>query len=90
MTKKKIIERTTTYNINDTATVKLTSEGEKVLRAYYGPTAYLTPDGRVPGYNQVTHVYRSELWHVMQIFGRKIYMGGLPMFVENAITIRND
>jgi hypothetical protein len=69
------------YNINDMVTVTLTEKGlEHLASSRAAVNGY--PPGLTGG-----RVYKTELWHLMQTFGPKTYMGGPQYFVDNNIRI---
>ena len=78
-----------TININDLATVRLTSHGLKTFQENFEKLGlewrdYLRiislPDGRI----------RTELWSLMNIFGPKIYMGCPAQFEKNNIELTDN
>jgi hypothetical protein len=86
---KEDIPNITTYNINDMATVTLTVEGVNVLKQYYVAFS-VCKKSPISGFNQKTRLYKTELWNIMGIFGKELYMGGKQMFVKNNISIQKE
>jgi|LakMenEpi03Aug12_release.lakeMendotaPanAssembly.Ray.scaffolds.fasta_scaffold92649_7 hypothetical protein len=81
----------TRYNINDMVMVYLTSEGAEELMNYNIVHAPISTYQTIPtGYNPTTRLFKTELWNLMLIFGRFLYMGGRPMFIQNIICIKKD
>lgn len=75
-------------NINDKVSVKLTKYGKQVLKEY---RTSLEKDSRL----EFTHlqpneegIYSSELWDIMYLFGKYMYMGADQVFVKNEIIIK--
>jgi hypothetical protein len=100
MQKKTITPETepiVTYNINDMATVYLTAEGVKALLKYYDDLDSHHQEGsklytlaNISGFKPRTRLYKTELWNIMTIFGKELYMGGKQMFVKNKISIQRN
>lgn len=65
-------------NINDMVRVRLTEHGVNFVTRYK-ENRYLLKNGS----NEMT----TELWHLMQIFGDAMYMGGDQFFINNTITL---
>ena len=68
------------FNMNDLATVKLTKEGEKILREHFRQYPALIKIDE-------NKIYETSLWEIMQIFGEHIYNGCTIPFEKNLITI---
>jgi hypothetical protein len=68
-------------NINDTVKVKLTEHGVNFVNRYE-ENRYLLKKG--------SNEMKTELWHLMQIFGDAMYMGGDQFFINNTITLLDD
>ena len=68
-------------NLNDKVSVKLTSIGLQRLMDIDDVTL------KTSDYNKKTGLLTTHLWHLIQIFGEVMYMGSLPYFEENNITL---
>jgi hypothetical protein len=68
-------------NINDTVKVKLTEHGVNFVTRSK-ERGYLLKEGN----NEMT----IELWHLMQVFGDAMYMGGDQLFINNIVTLLDD
>ncbi len=71
-----------TFNINDEVAVQLTDFGKEILKEFY----LQFPKDIRP---KVEDKFITELWNLMKIFGKYIFMGmdRLP-FKDNIIQIR--
>jgi hypothetical protein len=76
-------------NINNLATVKLTSYGFKVYRDYF---TLFNSEHYTYFLSKVDENlnFTSELWDIMNIFGSKIYNGSEQVFERNEIIIRKE
>ena len=68
------------FNMNVEATVKLTNEGENILRQHF--KSY-------PGLIKIDEhkFYKTSLWEIMHIFGGHVYNGCQIPFENNAIML---
>lgn len=77
---------TESKSINDMVFVTLTDDGVQVLLNHYKK---YTPSQMFPseitGYNPKFQTLKTELWHLMHVFGEKMHMGGKTMFLHNQI-----
>ena len=71
-------------NVNVKVKAKLTAVGLQRL-IDIDDVALKTSD-----YNKETGLLTTQLWHLFQIFGEVMYMGSLPYFQDNIITIENE
>ena len=71
-------------NINDKVTVKLTSYGfDLFLRIDISGNLYKY------NYNAITNELTIQVWELMHLFGKHIYMGSKQLFEDNEITIKD-
>ena len=68
------------FNINTEVTVKLTKEGEKILREYFEQRPQLIKIDE-------NKIYKASLWEIMNIFGKYFYNGCTVLFENNLIMI---
>ena len=70
-----------TFNLNDTACVKLTPRGKMLYEfSVHTPAGVKAPN-----------ILTIELWCLFQIFGEHLYLGGgAPLFANNEITLTED
>lgn len=66
-------------NLNDFVEVKLTDHGKEVLRNYQISHHWPVNENR--------EVY--QLWHLMEIFGAHLYLGGKQIFESNEILLED-
>jgi hypothetical protein len=73
-------------NLNEQVKVKLTSEGERILKEYFNEypnnirkATWLDEDG----------YYVTQLWDFMNIFGSKLYNGQRQLFVNNKLIFES-
>lgn len=68
------------HNINDIVEVTLTKYGKEILEKHYTDLGIK--------YNVKKNKYQTELWHLMHVFGKYLYMGNSKIpFKNNVITI---
>lgn len=82
---------TITYNLNDRATITLTEEGAEVINAHYDRVFAKLPAAtqkRKSAPYTAGATFATELWHLMQIFGRHCIAGSPNLFENNAVTIK--
>jgi regulator of replication initiation timing len=70
------------FNINRRATVILTKAGAEVVNVAYKSLVPIT----CVWYNE-GNVYSTELWNLMEVFGKSLYNGGPTLFLKNEIQI---
>lgn len=74
-------------NLNDKVSVKLTKYGKRVLDEYR--TTLEKDSGLEFKHLQPKEgIYSSELWDIMHIFGKYMYLGANQLFVDNEIIIK--
>lgn len=82
------------FNINEFVKVELTEKGEEVLRQHYlelikdvtNALNGITPM-TLEDLTDTDEYYKFQLWELMNIFGKHLFMGGGQMFVNNEIEI---
>ena len=71
------------------ATVHLTPYGVRILQEHYRMPLEFNLEN-ITGYKVASHIYTTELWHLMHIFGKSLYMGARDIpFVLNQITLEH-
>jgi len=68
-------------NLNVTAKVILTEQGAAFYEEYRKQCRY------PPKPVQAGEVLRDQLWHIMQVFGSSLVLGGLPPFKDLEVEI---
>lgn len=68
------------FNMNVETTVKLTNEGEKILKEHFKlyPSLIKIDENKI---------YRAPLWEMMHIFGKHLYNGCKIPFENNSIML---
>jgi hypothetical protein len=61
------------FNINNSVEVRLTEKGANIYNNWYGRYAQY---GIVQEPVQEGHLLRAQLWHLFQVFGEHIHLGG--------------
>lgn len=77
----KMKNKSYTFNMNDEATVILTEFGKKIYKEYYKKF----PEHIRPEYDKKL---TTELWQIMEIFGKYFYVGCNVLFENNSIKIK--
>jgi len=81
---------TTIHNLNDRATVTLTAEGAAAANAHYDKVFANLParaQSVKPHYHEGATL-STELWHLMQVFGKSLLVGGPNLFKDNRVAIK--
>lgn len=73
------------FNINWDATVTLTETGANQYNAAHEDFWQKYPEYAKPV--EAGHVLRDHLWHLMQVFGSKMFVGSKVMFVGCKMTL---
>ena len=68
------------FNMNNEAMVKLTKEGEKILREHFKQYPRLIKIDE-------NKIYKASLWEIMNIFGEHLHNGCTIPFENNSIAI---
>lgn len=71
----------TTLNLNDIVRVKLNIHGEKIYKEFYKDSPILM---RI----DVDNYIETELWSIMEIFGKHLFNGCRVPFVGNEVLIK--
>ncbi len=79
-------------NINDQVSVSLTPYGKKVyqqdVEKHYGPVAKdIMAEFE---HKNIDNILTTELWKLMSIFGKHMYMGCEQVFVNNKIRFKKE
>ena len=79
-------------NLNDTVSVTLNIHGVSILHKYYNTDPITEKQivpilniKDIPGLNDT--IYKTELWNLMQIFGKYMYNGCTVPFALNEMRI---
>lgn len=74
-------------NLNSEVTVTLTKYGAKIYNKYYKKFYTSSPSFECDAVEE-GFVYKTELWHLMQIYGEWLYNGNPDIpFKENKLEI---
>jgi hypothetical protein len=74
-------------NINDTCMVTLTASGAVTYNKWEAQFENLKYTK--PNYKQAGEVVEAQLWHLFQVFGSSIHLGGDVPFVQCIITLKD-
>lgn len=74
-------------NINNFATVRLTTAGRGVWDRYWHDLSREAGLNGNPFEPAADGTLRTELWQLMRVFGPELFMGNVQMFQDNAVEI---
>lgn len=79
-------------NINDSVSVTLTPSGAEIWNAKEEDTfeRFKHMEWFVPKYKQSGDVLKEQLWHLFQVFGSSIHLGGDVPFENCLITFGDE